>query len=303
LIDPTLAVALMLVVGAQLALQAPVNAGLGSATGSLPAALVSFLGGTVILGAAALIGGTSSELWELGDVDWYYLLGGMAGALYVLTAAATVPRIGAGGVAAGTITGQLLGSMVVDAAGILGLEGRPITPARALGAVALVLGSYLIVARRGDARPAGANWRQIAGPMAAMIAASATVAVQHPVNARLADSIQGVPAAFTSFVVGSIVLAVAVVATGTAGRLRAATRVNPIYLTGGVFGSINAFAALSTVDEIGAGAVAAATITGQLVASIALDRVGFLGLERKPVSAMRLLAASLLGAGTYLIVG
>ena len=41
------------------------------------------------------------------DVRWYYLLGGVLGAAYVTTALITVKEIGAGGVAAATITGQL----------------------------------------------------------------------------------------------------------------------------------------------------------------------------------------------------
>lgn len=293
----------MLLVGAQLALQAPVNAGLARATGSLPAVLISFLGGTALLALVALAGGTIGDLGRVGDADWYYLLGGVSGALFVLTAAVTVPRVGAGGVAAGTITGQLIGSIAVDALGILGLEGRPLTALRAVGAVALVLGTYLIVARRGDERPANADWRHVAVPMGAMVVVGLMLSVQHPLNARLADTIGGVPAALTNFLVGTAVLAAAVVLSGSVRRLPAAAGVKPVYLSGGLFGAVVVFASLSTVDEIGAGAVAAATTTGQLVASIALDRLGFLGLDRKPVTAARLAGAALLAAGTWLIVG
>jgi transporter family-2 protein len=60
--------------------------------------------------------------------------------------------------------------------------------------------------------------------------------------------------------------------------------------------------ALITVREIGAGGVAAATITGQLAASVVLDRLGVLGLEETPITASRVLGVGLLLAGTYLIV-
>ena len=62
------------------------------------------------------------------------------------------------------------------------------------------------------------------------------------------------------------------------------------------------FAALSTVGSIGAGGVAAATITGQLTFSLVLDRIGFLGLEEQPFTAERVAGVVLLLAGTYLIV-
>ena len=56
------------------------------------------------------------------DVRWYYLLGGVLGAAYVFMALMTVGTIGAGGVAAATITGQLTMSVVIDRLGVLGLD-------------------------------------------------------------------------------------------------------------------------------------------------------------------------------------
>jgi transporter family-2 protein len=301
-IDPTVAVILMLAVGAQLSLQAPVNAGLARVTGSLPAVLISFAGGTLLLFAAVAIGGQLGELGGVADTRWFYLLGGLSGALYVLTAAIAVRAIGAGGVAAGTITGQLIGSMALDAVGAIGLDREPVTLTRALGAAGLILGTYLVVARREQENPHG-GWRHVAFPMVAMIAVGALVSAQHPVNARLADTIEEVPAALVNFLVGTAVLALAVVAAGLASQVRLAKAARPRYLTGGLYGAINATAALAVVDEIGAGAVAAATITGQLAASVALDRFGVLGLDRKPLTAARLAGVALLGIGTWLVVG
>jgi transporter family-2 protein len=57
-----------------------------------------------------------------------------------------------------------------------------------------------------------------------------------------------------------------------------------------------------TRRAIGAGAVAAATVTGQLVASVIIDRLGILGLEQTPLSASRLIGVALLLVGTYLVV-
>ena len=120
-------------VGGFIALQPAINSGLGRATGSLPAALFSFLVGTVAL---ALIVGLSGQLGNLRfafDVAPVYLLGGLLGALYVTMALITVREIGAGGVAAATITGQLTASVVLDRLGVLGLQETPITVDRALG--------------------------------------------------------------------------------------------------------------------------------------------------------------------------
>ena len=143
--DKGLAVFLMAVVGGLIALQAPINAGLGKETGSFAAALVSFAVGTLALTAIVVLSGKAGGISGAANVQWYYLLGGLLGAAYVFTALVLVDEIGAGGVAAATVTGQLTLSVLLDRLGVLGLEETPITWERALGVVLLLVGTFLIV--------------------------------------------------------------------------------------------------------------------------------------------------------------
>jgi bacterial/archaeal transporter family-2 protein len=143
--DRGVAVFLMAGIGGLLALQPAINAALGRATGNLAAALVSFAIGTLLLAAIVTLSGEADGLGSTFDVPWYYLLGGVLGAAYVFTSLVTVSSIGAGGVAAATITGQLTASIVLDRLGVLGLEETPITLGRVLGVVLLLAGTYLIV--------------------------------------------------------------------------------------------------------------------------------------------------------------
>jgi bacterial/archaeal transporter family-2 protein len=143
--DRGVAVFLMAGIGGLLALQPAINAALGRATGNLAAALVSFAIGTLLLAAIVTLSGEADGLSSTFDVPWYYLLGGVLGAAYVFTSLVTVSSIGAGGVAAATITGQLTASIVLDRLGVLGLEETPITLERVLGVVLLLAGTYLIV--------------------------------------------------------------------------------------------------------------------------------------------------------------
>src|SRR3712207_4596803 len=143
--DRGVAVILMAIVGGLIALQPAVNAGLGKATGNIAAALVSFAIGTALLAVIVVIAGQAGGVTNTFDVPWYYLLGGILGAAYVFTALVTVSAIGAGGVAAATITGQLTAGLVLDRLGVLGLEQTPITLARVIGVVLLLAGTVLIV--------------------------------------------------------------------------------------------------------------------------------------------------------------
>lgn len=114
----------------------------------MPAALVSFLVGTAILLGIVVATGRAEavgEVGEVGEVRWYYLLGGALGAAYVFTVLVTVSEIGAGGVAAATITGQLTASVVIDRLGFLGLEETALSPERVVGVALLIAGTFLVV--------------------------------------------------------------------------------------------------------------------------------------------------------------
>ena len=143
--DRGLAVVLTALAGGLIALQAPINAGLGRSTGGLPAAFVSFAVGTVALLAIVVLSGKAGGLGSTFEVSWYYLVGGLLGAVYVTNALIAVSAIGAGGVAAATVTGQLTASVAIDRLGLFGLDQVALSPERLLGVGLLLAGTFLII--------------------------------------------------------------------------------------------------------------------------------------------------------------
>jgi bacterial/archaeal transporter family-2 protein len=139
-----LALLLSAFAGMLVAMQPPINSKLGNAVGTFAAATISFMVGTVaLLVVTVLAGGT--HLGALRDVPWWYFVGGFIGAVFVASSLVTVRTLGAGGVVAATIAGQLAGSVVIDQFGLLGLEKQPLTVARVAGIVLLAAGVFLIV--------------------------------------------------------------------------------------------------------------------------------------------------------------
>ena len=129
------------------------------------------------------------------------------------------------------------------------------------------------------------------------------IALQAPINATLGQRVGSFQAALLSFATGTVLLAaVVVLARGGLGQLANARGLPWYFLTGGLLGAAYVTTVLVTVRTLGAGAVVAATITGQLTASVALDHFGLLGVERQPVSLARVVGVALLAAGVYLIV-
>src|SRR5215207_9079012 len=92
-------------------------------------------------------------------------------------------------------------------------------------------------------------------------------ALQAPINSHLGKSVGTFQAAFLSFAIGTVaLLAIAALASG------------------------------------GLGGVTAATIAGQLTLAVVIDRLGWLGVEQKPITVARILGVLLLAAGVTLIV-
>lgn len=134
------------VAGALVGLQAPINSTLGKTVGTFAAASVSFAIGLALLVTITLVaGGGFGQVGEAADLRWYYLTGGILGAAYVTTVLLTVRELGAGGVTAATIAGQLAMSVFVDRAGLLGLPERGLTTQRLAGLALLAAGTFLIV--------------------------------------------------------------------------------------------------------------------------------------------------------------
>ena len=144
--DRGLAVVLTAMVGGAVALQAPINSNLGKSVGTFQAAFLSFAIGTVaLLVIASLAKGGLGGVRHATEPPWYYLTGGLLGVAYVSTVLVTVRTLGAGGVTAATIAGQLTLAVVIDQLGILKVEQKSITLTRVIGILLLAAGVALIV--------------------------------------------------------------------------------------------------------------------------------------------------------------
>jgi len=129
------------------------------------------------------------------------------------------------------------------------------------------------------------------------------VALQAPINSMLGRSVGTFQAAFVSFTIGTLLLAViATLAKGGLGQIGEARQLSWYYLTGGLLGAAYVTTVLVTVRTLGAGGAVAATIAGQLTISVVIDHYGLLGVDRDPVSALKLVGVALLALGTFLVV-
>lgn len=141
-----LAVLLGVGAGCLVGMQAPINSRLGKSVGSAEAATVSFLVGTVALVLILLIArGGIGGISQIGRVPWWALVGGLLGAIYVSVALVAVRTLGASGLTAVVIGGQLVISVVIDRFGLLGVARQAVGAQRIAGLVLLAAGVLLVV--------------------------------------------------------------------------------------------------------------------------------------------------------------
>jgi transporter family-2 protein len=145
---PLAATLLVLIGGAFLAMQAPTNAMLVPGVGSpLNAALVSFLVGSLVLLAVALVARAQPNLAVVRVLPWYAWLGGAYGAVLVAALTYSAPKIGVGPTVTLAIAGQVAMAMVIDHYGWLGMARHPVNAIRLAGLALVVVGVVLV--RRG----------------------------------------------------------------------------------------------------------------------------------------------------------
>lgn len=314
----SLTVLAIVAVGLQLALQPPINNRLGDRVGRLGAALVSNTIGTTILIAAFVVvlasgnvGGTQGPSGLL-DVPAWQMAGGLVGATWVAVSVVTVGRIGAGVVASAAITGQLISALFIDQFGWVGIAQQAVTVPRLVGAVLLITGTVLVALRSpkpvavasetAPVGPARDSARRHFGALLTVFFTGLMMGFQHPLNGLLSETVGDFTSGLLNFIIGTALLLVVVAASGGATRITRVRGIRPLYLLGGLLGVITVIASLAAVKVIGATALAAALITGQLCGSVALDRVGAFGLERRPLTFRRTVGLLLLLAGTFLAV-
>jgi transporter family-2 protein len=135
------------------------------------------------------------------------------------------------------------------------------------------------------------------------IAAGISIVIQQALNANMRGALHS--AAWSGFVSYALGLAcMALLALALRDPIPAASlaaRVPWWAWSGGLFGAIFIGLGVFLVPQIGAATFIALVITGQMLASVAFDHFGWMGLTQRPIDAPRLIGVSLLIGGVVLI--
>ena len=134
-------------------------------------------------------------------------------------------------------------------------------------------------------------------------AAGASIVVQQALNANLRTTLNSAAwSGFVSYFVGLLCMVVLVVVLrDPIPSATMAARIPWWAWSGGMFGAIFIALGILLVPKIGAATFIALLVAGQMLASVAFDHVGLLGLAQRPVDLPRIIGVALLIAGVLLI--
>ena len=288
-----------LAVGVSIATQTRINAELGARLGDgATAALISFGSGLVIVLIAALaLPGGRRGLATLGSVlrhrriPWWYTLGGVAGAMFVLGQGLLGAVLGVALFTVGIVAGQTTSSLLIDRRGLGTMPARRITPQRLVGA-ALAVAAVAV---------AGLGELTTKVPVALVVvpvAIGLLLGAQSALNGQVrVASGSALVATTVNFVVGTaVLLVVALVHAGAAGWPTALPTAPWLYL-GGAVGVAFIAAQTVIVRFLGVLVMGLAVLAGQRAAAVLADLL-------LPTAGRTLTTVTVVGAAvTFLAVG
>jgi bacterial/archaeal transporter family-2 protein len=142
-----LLIILMIIAGFCIAIQGAVNSRLRLAVESpVLSSAISFLSGGIVLVCltqAGAFGGMGTGLKGMQTAPPWAYLGGVLGIGYVLGNILAIPQLGVVATVCSAITGQIIGSYLVDAFGWFGVSKLPFSPTRLAGIIMLFIGVIL----------------------------------------------------------------------------------------------------------------------------------------------------------------
>ena len=142
----------------------------------------------------------------------------------------------------------------------------------------------------------------LVGALLLAVLIGAILPFQGLINARLGTHVGGpVVAAFVSFLIGTLLLGLYLLATRTPVTLQGSLKLPPWIWVGGLFGAIYVACFTLLTPRIGAAGLICLAVLGQVTASLLLDQFGILQPQRT-VDLTRLLGAVLVLAGVLLVV-
>ena len=249
------------------------------------ASLVSFSIGTIFLFIVTIVekGSVLIDRDLLSALPWWAWLGGICG-LWGLTVNIIIfPKLGAMQTALMPILGQIIMGIIIDSFGLLQSPNFPFTFLRFISVLIILLGMVMVIWQKSSGKK-GDNkllWQAIG------FSGGAIFAMQPSMNSLLSIGLySSVHAAFISFFTATIFLiAIAVVIPSNRIHLPQIFSLDRPWWSwlGGIIGGTFVTGFAFFASRTGIGILLVTSICGLLANSLAIDKFGWFGIDKKRI--------------------
>ena len=239
---------------------------------------------------------------------WIWL-GGVFGVMIVTLNILCVPKLGAANNVMILNFGQIVTGLVVDHFALLGAERVPMTLLRFAGAVIVFIGRVLVTKEKDTAeeKKGSLPFLYVILSFICGVACSSQIAV----NGTLRTVVQSVSKATlismsVAFITTALLICVLFLTRGREGFFDSEDEVEripfkPLLLTGGLFALTVVSCNAAVAPILGTGLSTITNLIGMMGGGLVIDATGFLGIDKKPVTAVKLFGMLLMLAGTAMI--
>lgn len=308
-----LAIFIGLTIGILLPMQTSMNSRLRSIVGSpFVASFLSFIIGTMFLTFILLVSGQGFEFDPsiMQQQPLWMWSGGLLGVIFLTGNILLFPRLGSVQTVIMPIFGQIVMGLLIDHFGWFNSTVSILTPWRVFGALLVLLGvvgtvaltdwinhrrGKLVVSQQNETR--NLNMWRLVGIGTGMMSAMQT-AINGYAGIVLESALKG---AFVSFVVGLIVLLLVLLILRPSVEWRGLSG-QPVWIWfGGIIGALFIGGNVFIVPMVGTGIAVVIVIVGLLCGSLLIDRFGWFGAAKNPVTGIQLVSLLVMVLGIMMI--
>ncbi|AEK19159.1 hypothetical protein GYY_01360 [Methanococcus maripaludis X1] len=128
--------------------------------------------------------------------------------------------------------------------------------------------------------------------------------LQPIINSKLGDHIGSKNAVFVNFIIGLFLIGLIILISDPSSikQLSKVPAINPVYLLGGIMGVVIVLLSLIVVPELGALSAFSIFVGVQLISGALIDHFGIFGIQKSPITLLKLFGISLLLLGMRILI-
>lgn len=304
-----LAIIIGFIIGLLVPVQTSVNTRLRGVVGSpFLASLISFsIGSLFLLILVLLVDGNLTGLTAAVDEPYWIWAGGVLGVIYLTGNILLFPRLGGVQTVIMPIFGQVIMGLLIDHFGLFEANVTTLSLTRIIGATLVLLGVVGTVAlgdylaRRHKQQMASTEkslflWR-VFGILTGTLGAAQT-AINGHLGSVLGSAVKG---ALISFVIGTIALLLLNLILRTKWQIDRSQPFPAWIWIGGLIGALFVAGNAFIVPLVGTGLAVVIVTIGLLTGSLLIDRFGWFGAKKQPVTGVQIVSLLVMLGGIVLI--